>query len=316
MSKIVTELNPPNPSPKRKDGNTDIAASGLNDEVSVFLNTNPTKPTIDDEFVLTGYTSVNLHVTDKYGSSASILANAIAGADYFQKDCDLDSALDDRVYNFNAFPGRYLVGVTLRPDADPGDDWALGIRIDGSMEVFAQGSMKGPLTSSDDTTYFIVTDSLPVLCQPIDDSCLCKDTLTFFWNQIEGTSQYHFQLDDDGDFGSPAIDSLAVADTSLSVTSSLSGEEYYWRVRSNGDVWSIFSETYSFFPYLCGDINGDCATDLGDVLHLISYLYKGGPAPVCELSEDVNCDGTKDLGDVLYLISYLYKGGPAPPTCD
>lgn len=122
MSKMVTELNPPNPSPKRKDGNTDIAASGLNDEVSVSLNTNPSKATIDDEFVLTGYTSVNLHVTDKYGSSASILANAIAGADYFQKDCDLDNALDDRVYNFNAFPGRYLVGVTLRPDADPGDD--------------------------------------------------------------------------------------------------------------------------------------------------------------------------------------------------
>jgi len=61
-----------------------------------------------------------------------------------------------------------------------------------------------------------------------------------------------------------------------------------------------------------GDANGDGVIDLGDVLYVISYLYKGGPAPDPFEAGDCDCDGIVDLGDVLYLISYLYKGGPAP----
>lgn len=61
-----------------------------------------------------------------------------------------------------------------------------------------------------------------------------------------------------------------------------------------------------------GDANGDGVIDLGDILFLISYLYKGGPAPNPLWTGDANSDGLVDLGDVLYLVSYLYKGGPAP----
>jgi len=63
---------------------------------------------------------------------------------------------------------------------------------------------------------------------------------------------------------------------------------------------------------LCGDTNGDGVIDLGDVLHLVAYLYKGGPVPDPLGAADVDCDGKVDLGDVLYVINYLYKGGPAP----
>jgi len=65
-------------------------------------------------------------------------------------------------------------------------------------------------------------------------------------------------------------------------------------------------------PFVIGDVNGDGVLDLGDVLYLISYLYKGGLAPDPLEVGDCNCDGVVDLGDVLLLISYLYKGGPAP----
>jgi len=61
-----------------------------------------------------------------------------------------------------------------------------------------------------------------------------------------------------------------------------------------------------------GDCNGDGAIDLGDVLYLVSYLYKGGPAPDPMEAGDVDYSGGIDLGDVLFLVSYLYKGGPAP----
>jgi hypothetical protein len=53
---------------------------------------------------------------------------------------------------------------------------------------------------------------------------------------------------------------------------------------------------------LCGDVNHSGAVEAGDVVYLISYLYKNGPPP-CPLSQgDVNCNGTVDAGDVVYLI--------------
>jgi len=73
---------------------------------------------------------------------------------------------------------------------------------------------------------------------------------------------------------------------------------------------------FLIIDYLPGDADGNGTVDLGDILFLISYLYKGGPAPVPMAVGNVNADCVVDLGDVLYLISYLYKGGPAPqPSC-
>ena len=64
-----------------------------------------------------------------------------------------------------------------------------------------------------------------------------------------------------------------------------------------------------------GDCNEDGVVDVGDVVYLIAYLYRGGPAPDPIGVGDVNCDGIVDLGDVVYLISYLYRGGPPPACC-
>ena len=64
--------------------------------------------------------------------------------------------------------------------------------------------------------------------------------------------------------------------------------------------------------YVLGDVTGDGMIDLGDVLFLVSYLYRGGHAPDPWWAGDADCDGLIDLADVLALISYLYKGGPVP----
>ncbi|MGB2989234.1 MAG: fibronectin type III domain-containing protein [Candidatus Zixiibacteriota bacterium] len=63
-----------------------------------------------------------------------------------------------------------------------------------------------------------------------------------------------------------------------------------------------------------GDANGDNSVNVGDVVYLVSYLYRNGPAPLPEDAGDANCDGTINVGDVVYLVSYLYRGGP-PPGC-
>ena len=61
-----------------------------------------------------------------------------------------------------------------------------------------------------------------------------------------------------------------------------------------------------------GDTNGDGIIDLGDLVYLINFLYKGGPAPDPLTVGDCNCDGVVDVGDVIFLINYLFRDGPSP----
>jgi parallel beta-helix repeat protein len=63
----------------------------------------------------------------------------------------------------------------------------------------------------------------------------------------------------------------------------------------------------------CGDCNADGEVDLGDVVHLLNYLFRGGPPPFYYTCVgDCNGDGVVNLGDVIYLVGYLYKDGDPP----
>ncbi len=67
---------------------------------------------------------------------------------------------------------------------------------------------------------------------------------------------------------------------------------------------------------LCGDANGDGEADVADVIHLINYLFIGGPEPECQpitVCADVDKNGEVDAGDLIYFISYLFSG--ASPPC-
>jgi hypothetical protein len=66
--------------------------------------------------------------------------------------------------------------------------------------------------------------------------------------------------------------------------------------------------------YRAGDVNCNCEINVGDVVYLISYLFKEGLEPYPLDAGDVNGDCSIDVGDVVYLISYLFRGGP-PPVC-
>jgi photosystem II stability/assembly factor-like uncharacterized protein len=63
---------------------------------------------------------------------------------------------------------------------------------------------------------------------------------------------------------------------------------------------------------LRGDLTNDGNIDLGDVVYLVSYLYRSGPEPEVMGSGDCNCDGSIDVGDVVYLVNYLFRSGPMP----
>lgn len=65
-------------------------------------------------------------------------------------------------------------------------------------------------------------------------------------------------------------------------------------------------------PFVAGDANSSGTTEIGDVVTIINYLYKGGSSPVPPEAGDANCDGKTDVGDIVYLVNYLFKGGTAP----
>lgn len=64
-----------------------------------------------------------------------------------------------------------------------------------------------------------------------------------------------------------------------------------------------------------GDANGDGEIEIGDVVVLISYLFRNGPAPDPLEAGDATCAGEVSVDDVVYLISYLFRNGPLPGCC-
>jgi len=108
-----------------------------------------------------------------------------------------------------------------------------------------------------------------------------------------------------------------LTDTLYNFTDKPDGE-YFYRVRARDaeDQWGELSaygvvNVGSTDAYAgragVGDANGDGVVNQGDVVYLIDYLYKGGPAPTPMAAGDANGDGTIDQKDCMYLIDYLHR---------
>jgi hypothetical protein len=61
-----------------------------------------------------------------------------------------------------------------------------------------------------------------------------------------------------------------------------------------------------------GDANSDLTVSSADIVYLVNYLFKGGPAPNPLWKGDANGDCTVNISDTVYLVAYLFKGGPPP----
>ncbi len=111
---------------------------------------------------------------------------------------------------------------------------------------------------------------------------------------------------------------LSLADNGLvSGTPSLEGI-YSFQASLTDDNTPPQTDTGMFsiqVDVICGDVNGDSLVNLLDVIFLINFLYKEGPAPVNPDLADVDASGGVNLLDVTYLIDYIYNFGP-PPQCN
>jgi len=76
--------------------------------------------------------------------------------------------------------------------------------------------------------------------------------------------------------------------------------------------------------HVAGDANYSGFVDIGDVTHIIAYIFSGGPPPTpfilmgdVDTTEAGECYQSVDISDVVYLIAYIFQGGAAPRCgCD
>jgi hypothetical protein len=82
---------------------------------------------------------------------------------------------------------------------------------------------------------------------------------------------------------------------------------------SDGSLQDLDTLKVKVLNFIRGDCNASGGISLGDVVYLVNYLFKGGPAPQPPAAGDANASGDITLSDVVYLVNYIFKGGPPPP---
>ena len=66
-----------------------------------------------------------------------------------------------------------------------------------------------------------------------------------------------------------------------------------------------------------GDVNSNSLVNLGDIVYLVNFVFKGGPAPSPICRGDVNgSGGAPSLPDIIYLVNFVFKGTAAPVKSD
>ena len=191
--------------------------------------------------------------------------------------------------------------------------------------VKAYRTIEGDSTDYSDSWTFNVDTQAPTMVMPLSPAgnMTITDSLpTLVWSYAApGVSSelYEIEVSADSLFSMtpPYYHYSGIVDTFFTMTDVLIEDlEYFWRVNhydiaENASGYSPY-ENFTFIKYLCGDANGDLTVNVGDAVFLISYAFRGGPAPVPLESGDANCDGSTNVGDAVFIISYVFRGGPEP----
>lgn len=96
----------------------------------------------------------------------------------------------------------------------------------------------------------------------------------------------------------------------------------FGRDLNDGLSWSQWwHRVLRYVGFYRGDVNASDmlevpALDISDLVYLINYLFRKGPAPHPFWDQgDVNADGIVNSADIVYLINYVFRGGPPPKDC-
>jgi len=153
------------------------------------------------------------------------------------------------------------------------DDWAVGIAVDGSGDVYVTGYSNGSGTYWD------------------------YATIKYYPNGDTGWVRR---------YNGPANDVDVPFSIALDHSNNVYVTGYSWASDTYEDIVTI---KYVQLPtYLCGDVNDDGEINLSDPICLANY-YFGKPCDINAQASDVNCDTLANLGDAL-IIANVYFGKP------
>jgi hypothetical protein len=81
-----------------------------------------------------------------------------------------------------------------------------------------------------------------------------------------------------------------------------------------GNTASLLFNAVAACPItMTGDVQGDHNITSADIVFLVNFVLKAGPAPTpCAAVDDVNCTGTVGTADIIYLVNRVFKAGPDP----
>ena len=90
----------------------------------------------------------------------------------------------------------------------------------------------------------------------------------------------------------------------------------YLAISSNDPDEPMVGVEVDMWPGRGDVVSPFCWIDVGDVVFLVNYVFRGGPTPTpfCMGDCDPSHDGVIDLADVVYLVQYLFEGGLPPLT--
>lgn len=248
-----------------------------------------------------------IYFTPPLGSSGRPLVISFDGDDSFPWRANVMAR--DSSGNYDVFPvplDANGAGSVLVPDF--GGD-AHAVLVPANVSINSSGNF----------TYSACIGPLPPNPTLPDNGLTASSPVVLEWEYDPTSVSYHVQVDDDPAFGSPEIDSSV---TTWTYTTEGLGEGvlYYWRVAMVDDCGeSAWSDTWSFTNNcviaMTGDVNVDLVLTSADIIYMVNYIFKSGPAPLpIHQAGDVNCDGVESSADVIYLVTHVFKGGL--PPCD
>ena len=226
--------------------------------------------------------------------------------------------------------------VTINPTVLSGNQvhvqWynpSTGLFTDAGIVPRATGNYTPPLNRD----WVLVIDAIltapqpPTLDSPIDGSVGAMVIPTLAWIRSPSATSYRVQISTDSGFTAPVLDDSTLSNYDYEASGLSYSTTYFWRVSaSNVGGVSDFSNHWSFSTEgsagccvgVRGNVNNDPLDEISisDLTYLVSFMFKNGPPPPCDLEADINGSAdTIDIADLVYLKNYMFMGSVAPQSC-
>lgn len=276
-----------------------------------------------------------LHITE-YGWLTLSLTRLKTGLDFSltsPSSFPWDSAAAENYpaiahYVSDSFNVLYTFNLTVGSDADTGLWLVQYHNVDSTQAFCLTASMGESSTGSPIITFSTALDPQVLT---VDDTVWITGTLTDdFGDPIPWPyAEVYVKIEREEGGSFYPVDSLELYDSDD--YDGVYTNWFYWWPEPGLYLFSFYAEStpmyYIYFTrqntmslnilpslnIVCGDANGNETLNILDIVYIISYIYKNGPAPIpYECAGDANGNSDVNILDITYLIAFLYKSGPPP----